>query len=89
MEVNKKGVKSNDTYFPVVGWFSIRLILVVSFLINWATRQIDFILAFPQATIEFDLYMKLLAGTFLTEGNTENYVLLLHKNLYGESKGNT
>ena len=37
-------------------------------------------MAFPQATIEFDLY------TVIAEGDTENHVLLLHKNLYGQKQ---
>ena len=82
----EKGVNYNDTYSPVVGWFSIRILLILSLLNGWHTRQIDFILAFPQATIEFDLYMKLPAGTILAEGNTETHVLLLHKNLYGQKQ---
>ena len=82
----EKGVNYNDTYSPVVSWFSIRLLLVMSLLNGWATRQIDFVLAFPQATIEFDLYMKLPAGTVLAQGNAETHVLLLHKNLYGQKQ---
>ena len=46
----------------------------------------DFVLAFPQATIELNLYMKLPWGTVLAEGNAETHVLLLHKNLYGEKQ---
>ena len=38
------------------------------------------------ATIEFDLYMKLPAGTILAEGNSETHVILLHKNLYGQKQ---
>ena len=43
-------------------------------------------LVFPQATVEFDLYIKLPPGTVLAEGNTETHVLLLHKNLYGQKQ---
>jgi hypothetical protein len=46
-----------ETYAPVVTWFSIRLLLVLSILNKWYTRQVDFILAYPQADIEFDMYM--------------------------------
>ena len=80
-EVDYKG-----TYSPVVGWFSIRLLLVLSLINNWATRKIDFVLVFSQVTIEFDLYMKLPPGTVLAEGNTDTHVLLLHKNLYGQKQ---
>lgn len=53
------GVNYYDTYSPVVQWQSIRLFLEMALLNKWHTRQIDFITAYPQADIEFDLYMKL------------------------------
>ena len=48
-----------ETYAPVVTWFSIRLLLVLSIINNWYTRQVDFVLAYTQADIEFDMYMEL------------------------------
>ena len=36
-----------QTYSPVVNWFSIRLVLILSIILSWHTRQIDFVLAFP------------------------------------------
>ena len=53
---------------------------------NWATRKIDFVLASPQATIKFDLYMKLTLGKVMAEGNAETQVLLLHKNSIARNK---
>jgi hypothetical protein len=51
-----------EMYAPVVTWFSIRLLLVLSILNNWHTRQVDFVLAYTQADIEFDMYMELPMG---------------------------
>ena len=82
----EKDVDYNNTYSPVVAWFYIRILLTLAIINNWHTRQIDFMLDFPQATIEIDLYMKLHAGTILVEGNSETHVLLLHENLYGQKK---
>jgi hypothetical protein len=60
-------------------------------LSNWHTRQLDFVLAYTQADIERDLYMKLPAGFTLpdrtiTEQDRKDYVLKLEKNLYGQKQ---
>ena len=59
-----------DTYAPVVTWTSVRLILVMAILNAWATRQVDFVMAYPQADIEFDLYMHLPHGVQMADGFT-------------------
>jgi hypothetical protein len=75
-----------ETYAPVVTWFSIRLLLVLSILNKWYTRQVDFILAYPQADIEFDMYMDLPKGIETKYGNGKTHVLKLLKNLYGQKQ---
>ncbi len=60
----------------------------LAILSNWHTRQLDFVLAYTQADIERDLYMKLPAGFTLsdrtiTDQDRKDYVLKLEKNLYG------
>ena len=51
---------------------------------GWESRQIDYVLAFSQATIDSDVYLHLPAG-FHVDGEDENetYFLKLKKNLYG------
>ena len=39
-------------------------ILVLSILLEWHTRQIDFILAHPQAPLETALFMEIPKGVF-------------------------
>jgi hypothetical protein len=73
-------------YAPVVTWFSIRLLLVLSILNNWHTRQVDFVLAYTQADIEFDIYMELPMGIETKYGKGETHVLKLLKNLYGQKQ---
>ena len=73
-----------ETYSPVVNWFSVRLFLVLAILHRWKTRQVDFVLAFPQADIEFDLYMNLPKGIQTKYGDGNTHVLKLQKNLYGQ-----
>jgi hypothetical protein len=58
----KHGINYWETYSPVVTWFSIRLCLILTLLLGWKTRQIDFVLAFPQAEVECDLFMQLPRG---------------------------
>jgi hypothetical protein len=86
-----KGIHYEETYAPVVGWATIRFFMTQAIINNWYTRQIDFVLAYTQADIERDLYMKLssgfvLPGKELTEEDQKNYVLKLEKNLYGQKQ---
>ena len=73
-----------ETYSPVVNWFSVRLILVLSLLYGWNTRQVDFVLAYPQAPIECDLFMKFPKGIVLPGYDPNKYCLKLVKNIYGQ-----
>jgi Reverse transcriptase (RNA-dependent DNA polymerase) len=51
---------------------------------DWHTIQIDYVLAFPQAPIERTLYMEIPKGFELEDGHDcANYVLKLHRNVYG------
>ncbi|MGL5934272.1 MAG: reverse transcriptase domain-containing protein, partial [Cetobacterium sp.] len=43
------GVDFDNTYSPTATWPSIRLLLTMSLLNEWPTRQLDFVQAFPQA----------------------------------------
>ena len=77
-----KGVNFWETYAPVVSWTSIRLFLILSVLKGWHTRQIDFVLAYPQADIECDMYMEIPQG-FNFGGSRVTHCLRLKKNIYG------
>ena len=76
------GINFWETYSPVVNWFSIRLFLVISIIRGWETRQIDFVLAFPQADVECDIYMEIPQG-FNLHGAKKKFCLQLKKNIYG------
>ena len=60
--------------------------LILSILHKWATRQLDFVLAFPQAAIETELFMEIPVGIDLDGKDKKKYVLLLVKNLYGQKQ---
>ena len=80
------GVNYYDTYAPVVTWFAIRLLIVFGLLFGWALRQVDFVMAYPQAPIELDMYMDLPHGITVKSGNHKDHVLKLLKNIYGQKQ---
>ena len=56
----------------------------MAILFNWKIRQIDFVLAFPQANVECDLFIKLpRAVMFQGVHRLRTHCLMLLKNLYG------
>jgi hypothetical protein len=79
------GTHYTETYSPVIGWATIRLFLILSIIFKWHTRQLDFVLAYPQADIEQELYMELPAGLDF-KVNKHDYALKLLKNLYGQKQ---
>ncbi len=80
------GVNYWETYAPVVTWAAIRMILILVILYGWYTVQIDFVLAYPQAKVECDLYMKIPKG-FEIQGKTrQTHALKLIQNLYGQKQ---
>ena len=76
----KKGLHYEETYAPVAKWNSIRILLTLALLHNWKTTQLDYVLAFPQAPVEKELYMEISKGF---EGASGDYALRIHRNIYG------
>ena len=77
-----QGVHFDETYSPVVNWHSIRILSILSMICGWKSRQVDFVLAYPQADIPYANYMNLPHGVEMTE-DKKPCVLKLRKNLYG------
>ncbi len=80
------GVNYFDTYAPVITWVAICLMLMFGIINGWAPRQVDFVMAYPQAPIEMDVYMELPPGIDTTLGDSKDFVLLLLNNLYGKKQ---
>jgi hypothetical protein len=57
--------------------------LILSILQNWHTRQLDFVLAFPQADTESEQYMDMPKGFNVGGKHRSSHVLKLLKNIYG------
>jgi Reverse transcriptase (RNA-dependent DNA polymerase)/GAG-pre-integrase domain len=76
------GVDYWETYAAALKWSSIRFFLTQALINGWHTRQLDFVLAYPQADVECDLYLEIPLG-FEFEGSRKTHCLKLIKNLYG------
>ena len=77
------GVHYWDTYAPVVTWQTVRLFLILSLLLGWQSRQLDFIIAYPQAPAEMPLYMRLPQGYQWRGMSRKTHALKLIHNVYG------
>jgi hypothetical protein len=83
----RHGVHYDETYAPVASWNSVRMLLTLTVVHGWHTKQIDYVQAFAQAPVEKTLYMKIPAGVELEKGeNTKDYVLKIHRNIYGQKQ---
>ena len=80
------GVKYTETFAPVVSLYTIRDLLHLVLLNMWNTRQIDFVLAYLQLTIEYDLFMKLLMILIIKGLNQKTCFLQLMKNVCGQKQ---
>jgi hypothetical protein len=75
-----------ETYAPVATWFAIRLMIIFGIIFCWALRQVDFVMAYPQAPIEMDIYMELPQGIQTAHGNSKDHMLKLEKNIYSQKQ---
>ena len=60
--MQEKGINYWKMYALVVQWMSVRIILTLAAIENLHTKSIDFVLAYPQANIDVDIYMVLPQG---------------------------
>ena len=72
------GIDYFDTYAPVVSWTTVRTLLTMSCVLGLETKQIDYTLAFCQATLDDPIYVEM-PQSFQVPGK----VLKLKKSLYG------
>jgi hypothetical protein len=73
-----------EIYTPVVTWFAIRLMIIFRIMFYWSLQQVDFVMAYPQAPIKMDIYMKLPQGIQTKHGNSKEQVFKLKKNIYSQ-----
>ena len=83
----RHGIHYDETYSPVASWNSVRMLLTLTAVHNWHTKQIDYVQAFAQAPVERTLYMKVPAGIEVENGaNAKDDVLRIHRNIYGQKQ---
>jgi hypothetical protein len=56
-----------ETYAPVVSWLTVRLVLLLSTILNLKSLQVDYTQAFPQAELHDPFFMRLPQGWHLDE----------------------
>ena len=76
-----------ETYSPVVNMLTVRLLLIICKVHKLHSKSIDFVLAFPQADLEEDIWMRIPEGVKIDSEDGEEYLLKLRKNLYGLRQG--
>eukprot|EP00957_Ditylum_brightwellii_P063460 4817275-Ditylum_brightwellii.AAC.1 len=72
-----------ETFSPVVMWITVRTLLTMVSTHNLPTQCIYFILAFPQADLDVDVFMGLPVDMTIDGGDTYKYFLRLNKSIYG------
>jgi hypothetical protein len=80
----RPGIDYWETYSPVASWSSVRLLLTMVITKGWHTRQIDYVQAYTQAPVEKVTYMAIPKGFEVQGGDPDDYVLQIHKNIYGQ-----
>ena len=78
-----RGMHYNQTYAPVIDWPTIRLLLTMALMQGWASQQIDFVMAYPQADIRKPVYMEVPKGLRTPGVDRRKHCLLVKKNIYG------
>ncbi len=82
-----------ETYAPVALWAMICMMLILSSLLNLKTCQVDYSQAFPQASLDDPVYMRVPQGWYVQNGvllqhsnpkyNYTQHYMKLKRNLYG------
>ena len=60
--------------------------LILSLLLGWCSRQLDFVTAYPQAPAEMPLYLRLPQGYKRKGMKRNSHVLKLKCNVYGQKQ---
>ena len=76
-------VSFDETYAPVVNWFVLHTLLTISLIKGWKSKQLNMVLAYPQADVKTNIYMKIPFGLKVKEsGDKKDYLLKLKRNIY-------
>ena len=76
-----EGVTYWDTFAPIINWTTLRIFLTLAMIKQWKARSVNFVLAYPQANLTKDIYMRIPKGFNVSK--PRNYLLKLKRNVYG------
>jgi Reverse transcriptase (RNA-dependent DNA polymerase) len=62
------------------------IFIYIAMINSWHTCQIDFTMVYPQADVEFDLYMEIPQGFDVGGKDSKDFCLTIIKNLYGQKQ---
>ena len=84
--MQKEGIDFQETHSPVIMWSTLRTLFTLGKVLGWASRKVDYVQAFPQASLNEgeEVYMNIPAGYHVgDDSDNTKYVIKLKKNLYG------
>jgi hypothetical protein len=83
--IKQWGTNYWETYSPIVNIVTVQLILLLARIYKLDSKAIDFVLAFPQAELDVDIWMYLPIGFHVDTDNEskQSHLLKLNKSLYG------
>lgn len=80
----QKGIIYEQSHDLVASWNSIRLLLTMTAVYSWHTKQLNYTAVLPSTPIEWDFYIQIPKGVSLKSKSSEAYVLRLHKYTYDQ-----
>ena len=82
----KKEYTSNffQAFSPVLTWFTIRMLILITLINGLSTRQVGFVLVFYHNNIKFDIYMDITQGIETKGRSRATHVLNVLKIVYGK-----
>ena len=85
-----EGVDFFDTYAPVVSWTTVRIMMILSIILDLKTKQVDYVSAFCQAPIDTEVFVAPPQGWrtlnrigLMEPFKGDDHVLRLNRSVYG------
>ena len=74
----------DQTFAPVVSWESVCILLTLALRNGWHAIQLNHVLAFPQAPVDWECYMQIPKGIKIDRPG--KWALQVHKNICGQKQ---
>ena len=79
----REGIDYDLTYSPTASWPAIRLALSMVLLHGWHAKQVDYVLAYPQAPAARPMFMNIPKGCEIPGHHPKDWVFHVPRNIYG------